>query len=162
MNHHLLKKCLIVSLLAYMVLPSIGLAQRSSQSALGEDNKQKAIPAPPPLIAPTGLMNQADLMLPPQQALEKEKAYKAQADDEYNRGDYRRALVSLQRAYLISKKARYIAMDPGRGGGLPRLAERPGKAGGPLPLLAERPGTAGALTETGREARDGRGAIRKS
>ena len=109
MNHGLLKKCLLINVFAYLVLPNISLAQSSSDSApIGKDT-QKAIPAPPPLIAPTGLMNQADLMLPPQQALEKEKAYKAQADDEYNRGDYRRALVSLQRAYLISKKARYIA-----------------------------------------------------
>ena len=69
----------------------------------------KSLPAPPPLIAPSNLRSEEDMLLTPTQAEEKEKSFKVQADEEYARGDYRNALVSLQRAYLISKKARYIA-----------------------------------------------------
>ncbi len=96
------------SLISLIALQSFAQSSAPAASATQETVTKTAI-APPPLIAPTGLMSQEDLMLPPDQALAKEKAYKSQADNEYNRGDYRKALVSLQRAYLISKKARYVA-----------------------------------------------------
>ena len=109
MNRFRLPRYIVITLVAQLVFYTAVLAKSPSDLEANETVEEQVASAPPPLIAPTGLMNQEELMLPPQQALEREKAYKAQADDEYNRGDYRRALVSLQKAYLISKKARYIA-----------------------------------------------------
>ena len=109
MNRFWGQSYIVMILIAYNLYCAAVLAKGSAQTEHHQNTGGQVALAPPPLIAPTGLMNQEELMLPPQQALEREKAYKAQADDEYNRGDYRRALVSLQKAYLISKKARYIA-----------------------------------------------------
>ena len=109
MNRFWGQSYIVMILIAYNLYCAAVLAKGSPQTEHHQNTGGQVALAPPPLIAPTGLMNQEELMLPPQQALEREKAYKAQADDEYNRGDYRRALVSLQKAYLISKKARYIA-----------------------------------------------------
>lgn len=93
-------------------LSSLSLCYAENKPGQYQDSqstKLDSVPSPPPLIAPTGVLSQEDLMLPPQKAAEKEVLYKAQADEEYNRGDYGSALVSLQRAYLISKKPRYVA-----------------------------------------------------
>jgi hypothetical protein len=93
-----------------MCMVSVAIANPKEKGAMPElSSESVTIPAPPPLIAPTGLVNEADVMLTPEQAIEREASYKAQADEDYTRGDYRNALVSLQRAYLISKKPRYIA-----------------------------------------------------
>ena len=81
----------------------------TSQAKDEAQSPPKTVPAPPPLIAPTGLVRDGDMMLTPDQIREEEKRYKREADAYYTKGDYRRALVSLQRAYLISKQPRYIA-----------------------------------------------------
>ena len=83
---------------------SSSATKRSNLTAI-----EQPIPAPPPLIAPTGLFKESDMTLTPAQIAEREREYKSQADAAYARGDYRFALVSLQRAYLISKNPRYIA-----------------------------------------------------
>lgn len=86
-----------------------GEGKTNPSSEESRSGRGQAIPAPPPLIAPTGLFSESDMMLTPDQVKERETSYKSEADTYYARGDYRKALVSLQRAYLISKQPRYIA-----------------------------------------------------
>ena len=91
----------------FLISFQLGLFSVNLQAQVSEN--RDPLPAPPPLIAPTGLMTAQELLLSPEQAQVKEKAFKAEADQEYAKGDYRRAQISLQKAYLISKNPRYIA-----------------------------------------------------
>lgn len=107
-NQTSIKVILLQCCIWIVALSNLGLAQ-VNPSDKRVSSVKKTIPAPPPLIAPTELLSSETQMLSPDQAQAKEKEYKAQADQEYARGDYGRAQVSLQKAYLVSKNPRYIA-----------------------------------------------------
>lgn len=105
---------MIASTLSVLISQTSGYAQPSParQESPSEQSDQSAtgvIPAPPPLIAPQGLLSEQVLMLPQDQLQEYEGQFKSEADGAYAKGDYQRALIALQRAYLVSKKPRYIA-----------------------------------------------------
>ena len=89
----------------------VGIPVSSDRKGKEEEPAQKRppIPSPPPLIAPEGLVGSLPRHFTPEQQSILEKQQKSEADQAYAKGDYQKALVALQRAYLVSKKPRYIA-----------------------------------------------------